>query len=258
MTNSNERHRLSLIIATLGPSTDNEKELITMLMAGIARQWTDGVDIARVLHSDGEDISQKRIEEFKAQSVKRNLSTQVYLDTDDETIDIEKYIGFSNLIKPNIISFPKTIGIEIFSKLKEKVNSEIKISLRVKNSDSVDDLGNYYDHCDYVMIESSSQDIVDYKLVEGAKLKNVEPIYLAKMPTLMKGQVQSREENFEIGHTLEEGFDIVALYEETAHGPYAARSVKCIDEIAVESEKLRVNPFADLLDKILSIFRKKT
>ena len=108
------------------------------------------------------------------------------------------------------------------------------------------------------MIESSSQDIVDYKLVEGAKLKNVEPIYLAKMPTLMKGQVQSREENFEIGHTLEEGFDIVALYEETAHGPYAARSVKCIDEIAVESEKLRVNPFADLLDKILSIFRKKT
>ena len=258
MTNSNERHRLSLIIATLGPSTDNEKELITMLMAGIARQWTDGVDIARVLHSDGEDISQKRIEEFKAQSVKRNLSTQVYLDTDDETIDIEKYIGFSNLIKPNIISFPKTIGIEIFSKLKEKVNSEIKISLRVKNSDSVDDLENYYDHCDYAMIESSSQDIVDYKLVEGAKLKNVEPIYLAKMPTLMKGQVQSREENFEIGHTLEEGFDIVALYEETAHGPYAARSVKCIDEIAVESEKLRVNPFADLLDKILSIFRKKT
>ena len=258
MTNSNERHRLSLIIATLGPSTDNEKELITMLMAGIARQWTDGVDIARVLHSDGEDISQKRIEEFKAQSVKRNLSTQVYLDTDDETIDIEKYIGFSNLIMPNIISFPKTIGIEIFSKLKEKVNSEIKISLRVKNSDSVDDLENYYDHCDYAMIESSSQDIVDYKLVEGAKLKNVEPIYLAKMPTLMKGQVQSREENFEIGHTLEEGFDIVALYEETAHGPYAARSVKCIDEIAVESEKLRVNPFADLLDKILSIFRKKT
>ena len=258
MTNSNERHRLSLIIATLGPSTDNEKELITMLMAGIARQWTDGVDIARVLHSDGEDISRKRIEEFKAQSAKRNLSTQVYLDTDDETIDIEKYIDFANLIKPNIISFPKSVGLEVFAKLKDRVNSEIKISLRVKNSDSVNDLENYYDHCDYAMIESSSQDIVDYKLVEGAKQKSVEPIYLAKMPTLMKGQVQSREENFEIGHTLEEGFDIVALYEETAHGPYAARSVKCIDEIAVESEKLRVNPFADLLEKILGIFRKKS
>ena len=26
-------------------------------MAGIARQWTDGVDLARVLHSDGEDIA---------------------------------------------------------------------------------------------------------------------------------------------------------------------------------------------------------
>ena len=45
---SNERHRLSLIIATLGPSTDNEKELITMLMAGIARQWTDGVAIIKL------------------------------------------------------------------------------------------------------------------------------------------------------------------------------------------------------------------
>ena len=33
----------------------------TMLMAGIARQWTDGVDIARVLHSDGEEIAKNRI-----------------------------------------------------------------------------------------------------------------------------------------------------------------------------------------------------
>ena len=72
MTDS-ERHRLSLIIATLGPSTDNEKELITMLMAGIARQWTDGVDIARVLHSDGEDLSRQRIDTFREQSKKRNL-----------------------------------------------------------------------------------------------------------------------------------------------------------------------------------------
>ena len=258
MTNSNERHRLSLIIATLGPSTDDEKELITMLMAGIARQWTDGVDIARVLHSDGEDLAKRRIDEFKAQSVKRSLSTQIYLDTDAENINTKEYIIFGNLIEPNIISFPKMIGLEKFTKLREKINANIKISLRVKNSDSLDDLDKFYDHCDYVMIESSSQDIVDYKLVEAAKSKDVEPIYLAKMPTLMKGQVQSREENFEIGHTLEEGFDIVALYEETAHGPYPARSVKCIDEIAVESEKLRVNPFADLLEKILSIFKKKS
>ena len=69
MTDS-ERHRLSLIIATLGPSTDNEKELITMLMAGIARQWTDGVDIARVLHSDGHDIAKERIDTFREQSKK--------------------------------------------------------------------------------------------------------------------------------------------------------------------------------------------
>ena len=168
MTDS-ERHRLSLIIATLGPSTDNEKELITMLMAGIARQWTDGVDIARVLHSDGEDLARQRIDTFREQSKKRNLSTSVYLDTDGSDMDS----------------------------------------------------------------------------------------YLALIPTLMSGQVQSREENFEIGHTLEEGFDLVALYQETAHGPYAARSVKCIDEISVESEKLRVNPFQDTLDKFLSFFKKK-
>jgi len=258
MTNSNERHRLSLIIATLGPSTDNEKELITMLMAGIARQWTDGVDIARVLHSDGEDIARSRIEIFRSQSTKRNLATQVYLDTDDENINIDQYINFANSVIPNIVTFPKSIGLDNFSKLKQNLNSEIKVSLRLKNSDSLDDLVEYYDHCSYVMIESSSQNIVDNKLVEGAKLKNVEPIYLAKMPTLMKGQVQSREENFEIGHTLEEGFDIIALYEETAHGPYPARSVKCIDEIAVESEKLRVNPFSDLLDNVFKFFGKKS
>lgn len=54
MANKSERHRLSLIMATLGPSTDNEKELLTMITAGIARQWTDGVDIARVVYNDGE------------------------------------------------------------------------------------------------------------------------------------------------------------------------------------------------------------
>ena len=37
MSDKNKRHRLSLIIATLGPSTDNEKELISMIAAGIAR-----------------------------------------------------------------------------------------------------------------------------------------------------------------------------------------------------------------------------
>ena len=89
MTKPNERHRLSLIIATLGPSTDNEKELITMLMAGIARQWTDGIDIARVLYSDGESVAKNRIEIFREQSKKRNLSTQVYLDSDDENIDLD-------------------------------------------------------------------------------------------------------------------------------------------------------------------------
>ena len=31
-----------------------------------------------------------------------------------------------------------------------------------------------------------------------------------------------------------------------------------MDEIAVESEKLRVNPFADLLEKIMSIFKRTT
>ena len=106
------------------------------------------------------------------------------------------------------------------------------------------------------MIELESKVIVDEKIVDRAKSKNCEPIYLALMPTLMKGQVQSREENFEIGHTLEEGFDMIALYEETANGPYPARSVKCIDEIAVESEKLRVNPFSDLMSKIFGFFKK--
>ena len=49
---------------------------------------------------------------------------------------------------------------------------------------------------------------------------------------------------------------MIALYEETASGPYPARSVKCIDEIAVESEKLRVNPFSDLMSKIFGFFKK--
>ena len=106
------------------------------------------------------------------------------------------------------------------------------------------------------MIETDSKMIVDEKVVERSKSNDCTPIYLALMPTLMTGQVQSREENFEIGHTLEEGFDYVALYEETAKGPYAARSVKCIDEITVESEKLRVNPFSDFMDKILGFFKK--
>ena len=253
---STERHRLSLIIATLGPSTDNEKELITMLMAGIARQWTDGVDIARVLFSDGEDVAHNRINIFREQSKKRNLTTSVYLDTDDET-DMNSYIDFGNNVLPEIMTFNKKNGLDFFKSIKQKLDSKIKTCVRVNHGDSTDDLDEYFKESDYSMIELDSKIIHDDKIVQRSKDNECEPIYLALMPTLMTGQVQSREENFEIGHTLEEGFDLIALYQETSHGPYAARSVKCIDEISVESEKLRVNPFKDTMDKILSFFKKK-
>ena len=254
---SNEgRHRLSYIIATLGPSTDDEKELITMLMAGIARQWIEGVDIARVLYSDGKDIAKNRIDVFRAQSEKRSLSTRIYLDSDNGDSDIDEYIVFANEVIPEIVTFPKSLGLDFFKSLRSKINKEIKICVRFLKSDSVDDADNYFNACDFAMIETDSKIIVDEKVVDRAKSNDCTPIYLALMPTLMTGQVQSREENFEIGHTLEEGFDYVALYQETAQGPYPARSVKCIDEISVESEKLRVNPFSDFMDKILGFFKK--
>ena len=256
MTDKNQRHRLSHIIATLGPSTDDEKELITMLMAGIARQWTDGVDLARVLHSDGEDIAKKRLEIFREQSSKRNLNTRIYVDSDDMSLNLESYLNFINSMKPDIAAFNKKLGVDQLKQIKPKLPDSVKICVRVNNGEITEDLDDFFDACDYAMIELDSKVIVDEKIVDRAKSKNCEPIYLALMPTLMKGQVQSREENFEIGHTLEEGFDMIALYEETANGPYPARSVKCIDEIAVESEKLRVNPFSDLMSKIFGFFKK--
>ncbi len=251
-----DRHRLSLIIATLGPSTDNEKELITMLMAGIARQWTDGVDIARVLYSDGEDVARNRIETFRQQSTKRNLTTSIYLDSDNDNLD-DNYVSFGNSIMPEIMTFNINNGLDFFKNVRERLDENIKICVRINLAHDTSNLDDYFKECDYAMIELDSKVIVDDKIVERAKAQECDPIYLALMPTLMTGQVQSREENFEIGHTLEEGFDIVALYQETSHGPYAARAVKCIDEISVESEKLRVNPFQDMLEKILSIFKKK-
>ena len=256
MTDKNQRHRLSHIIATLGPSTDDEKELITMLMAGIARQWTDGVDLARVLHSDGEDIAKKRLEIFREQSSKRNLNTRIYVDSDDMSLNLESYLNFINSMKPDIAAFNKKLGVDQLKQIKPKLPDSTKICVRVNNGETTEDLDDFFNACDYTMIELDSKVIVDEKIVDRAKSKNCEPIYLALMPTLMKGQVQSREENFEIGHTLEEGFDMIALYEETANGPYPARSVKCIDEIAVESEKLRVNPFSDLMNKIFGFFKK--
>ena len=256
MTDKNQRHRLSHIIATLGPSTDDEKELITMLMAGIARQWTDGVDLARVLHSDGEDIAKKRLQIFREQSSKRNLNTRIYVDSDDMSLNLESYLNFINSMKPDIAAFNKKLGVDQLKQIKPKLPDNVKICVRVNNGETTEDLDDFFNACDYTMIELDSKMIVDEKIVDRAKAKNCEPIYLALMPTLMKGQVQSREENFEIGHTLEEGFDMIALYEETANGPYPARSVKCIDEIAVESEKLRVNPFSDLMSKIFGFFKK--
>ena len=256
MTDKNQRHRLSHIIATLGPSTDDEKELITMLMAGITRQWTDGVDLARVLHSDGEDIAKKRLEVFREQSSKRNLDTRIYVDSDDTSLNLESYLSFINSVKPDIAAFNKKLGLDQLKQIRPKLTDSMKVCVRVNNGETTEDLDNFFDACDYTMIELDSKVIVDDKIVERAKSNNCEPIYLALMPTLMKGQVQSREENFEIGHTLEEGFDMIALYEETANGPYPARSVKCIDEIAVESEKLRVNPFTDLMNKIFGFFKK--
>ena len=257
MANKSKRHRLSLIMATLGPSTDDEKELLTMITAGIARQWTDGVDIARVVYNDGEETIINRVNIFRDQCSKRNFDTSVYLDTDDtDTENFEKYLSLAKVINPKYLSIHKTFGLDMISEAKKHFKNEMLIGVKVKENDDISDIESYFEIADFVMVELDSKKIVDEKIVERAKQKNCEPIYLAKMPTLMKGQVQSRDENFEIGHTLEDGFDIVALYEETSHGPYAARSVKCIDEIAVESEKLRVNPFGDLLDRFLGFFKK--
>ena len=257
MTKKGERHRLSLIIATLGPSKANEKELITMITAGIARQWTDGVDIARVLYNDGDSTVINRVNIFREQCSKRKFNTSIYLDIDDiGSENFQKYISLAMIIKPKYISIPKTFGLDKINEAKKNFEDDVLVGVRVKKNDDIADIESYLEISDFIMVELDSKLIVDEKIVEKAKERSCEPIYLAKMPTLMKGQVQSRDENFEIGHTLEDGFDIVALYEETAHGPYAARAVKCIDEIAVESEKLRVNPFGDLLDKFIGFFKK--
>jgi len=133
----------------------------------------------------------------------------------------------------------------------------VEIGIRIKEEDDIEDVDQFLEKADFVMYEINSKEIHDRKLVMKSKEKDCVPIYLAKMPTLMSGQVQSRDENLEIGHTLEDGFDIVALYEETSHGPYPARSIKCLDEIAVESEKLRANPIGDFLSKIFSFFKKR-
>tara|TARA_B100000902_G_scaffold269582_1_gene255516 strand:- start:22 stop:795 length:774 start_codon:yes stop_codon:yes gene_type:complete len=257
MTKKEQRHRLSLIIATLGPSTDDPKELDTMIIAGIARQWTDGVDIARVVFNDGHLAVINRVDAFRKQSEKRNANTSVYLDIDDqEDSNFSEYLKMADEINPKYIAIPKQFGLERIKEAKKKLDNTIQIGVRVKPDDGIGDLQSFLEQSDFAMIESDSKSIVDNKIVSKAKENNCEPIYLAKMPTLMKGQVQSRDENFEIGHTLEEGFDIVALYEETAHGPYPARSVKCLDEIAVESEKLRFNPFSDFMQKLFSFFKK--
>ncbi|MBT7236602.1 MAG: hypothetical protein HN866_03410, partial [Gammaproteobacteria bacterium] len=222
MANKSERHRLSLIMATLGPSTDDEKELLTMITAGIARQWTDGVDIARVVYNDGEETIINRVNIFRDQCSKRNFDTSVYLDTDDtDTENFEKYLSLAKVINPKYLSIPKTFGLDMIGEAKKHFKNEMLVGVRVKKNDDISDIESYFEIADFVMVELDSKKIVDEKIVERAKQKNCEPIYLAKMPTLMKGQVQSRDENFEIGHTLEDGFDIVALYEETSHGPYA-------------------------------------
>ena len=253
-----DRHRLSLIIATLGPSTDDPQELKTMIIAGIARQWTDGVDIARILHSDGEDITKERILKFREESKKRKCDTSIYLDTDDTGEDnLTQYFKFAQEIKPKYIVLRKKLGIEVIAQAKSLNIQDAQVGVRIKEEDDITDLTQFLEECDFAMFEIDSKRIHDEKLVLRSKEKNCEPIYLAKMPTLMSGQVQSRDENLEIGHTLEDGFDMVALYEETARGPYPARAVKCLDEIAVESEKLRVNPFGDFISKIFSIFKKK-
>ena len=250
------RHRQSVIIATLGPSTDDDQELKIMIIAGIARQWTDGVDIARVLHSDGESITKDRVKKFKEESEKRNRKTFIYLDTDDDSKNFSDYLAFAKDIRPDYVSIFKKNGLERIKEARSLGLTKSKIGFRIEQDDETDDIGSFLKEADFVMIELDSKKIADEKLVAKSKENNCEPIYLARMPTLMKGQVQSRDENLEIGHTLEDGFDVIALYQETSHGPYPARAVKCLDEITVESEKLRHNPLADFIAKIFSLFKK--
>ena len=158
-----ERHRLSLIIATLGPSTDDEQELKIMIIAGIARQWTDGVDIARVLHSDGESITKERIKKFKAESEKRKRKTFIYLDTDDAK-NFSDYLTFAKDIQPDYISIFKKNGLEKIKEAKSSGFTKSKIGVRLKKDDETNDIEDFLKEADFVMFEIDSKKIADEKL----------------------------------------------------------------------------------------------
>ena len=143
---SNEgRHRLSYIIATLGPSTDNEKELITMLMAGIARQWIEGVDIARVLYSDGKDVAKDRIEIFWAKD-KKNWdlgkindlfkNKQVYITFDVDSFD-SSIMPATGTPEPGGLFWDEVLSIiKMICKVSNIVGADINELAPIKKFDS--------------------------------------------------------------------------------------------------------------------------
>jgi hypothetical protein len=91
------------------------------------------------------------------------------------------------------MSFDISNGLDFFKTIKSKLEDNIKICVRVKLGTSTEGLDDFFRECDYSMIELDSKVIHDEKIVMRSKDNSCEPIYLALMPTLMKGQVSQEK-----------------------------------------------------------------
>ena len=111
-----------------------------------------------------------------------------------------------------------TFGLDMISGAKKHFKNEMLVGVRVKKNDDISDIESYFEIADFVMVELDSKKIVDEKIVERAKQKNCEPIYLAKMPTLMKGKFRQEDKILRKDKTWKKGLIFFPFIKETFIG----------------------------------------
>jgi len=219
--------RRTKIVATLGPATAGEKEIMALLKAGVNLFRFNMKYSPPAWHN-------QRILMIRKNAAKLNLRVGIIVDipSSDFKIEINDYDWVA-------LSYLKSAK-EIL-KLKKRL-SNVKVIAKIENGEAMDNLAEIVEASDGLMVargdlgrETPIEELALFqkRIIDTGRL-NGKPVIVATemLYSMVKSNTPTRAEATDVANAVFDGTDALMLSEETALGDYPIEAVEVMAKIA--------------------------
>lgn len=249
------------IVATIGPSSENEDVLLQMIESGVDvirfnLSWADLADhlkhmdlVLRVSKKLGKkipiilDLPGPRIQTGKSHTYDKDLSMSV-------TEKDEQYIkfGVENVVEYFALSFVgSSVDVEKCREIINKYGGNQKIIAKIEREVAVEKVDEILSVADGLMVARGDLGeevplekipFIQEEIIKKAKYLNKPVIVATQMLiSMVEKSEPTRAEVTDVASAIMEGADAVMLSDETTIGKYPVEAVKMMDKIILESER---------------------